>query len=166
RGFVISPDLKLAILVGGGTGAAALGLLASELSRRDAVALSILIGAHTRAECLCVDDFCELCGADGVRVWVTRRGLEEELTRVARHLDNRALGISGVELFAAGPLGMLRRISEFALGRGIPCQVSVETRMACGLGICQSCICTDARGDGYLLACKDGPVFDSRAVVL
>ncbi len=165
-GFVISPDLSLAILVGGGTGVAALGLLAADLCRREALAVLILVGAHTRTECLCVDDFSELCGASRVRVWVTRRGLEEELDRLALHLDGVGPETDRVEVFAAGPLGMLRRISDFALERRILCQVSVETRMACGLGVCQSCICKDARGDGYRLVCKEGPVFDSRAVVL
>lgn len=186
HGFTISPNLRLAVLVAGGTGAAALGLLAAELRRRRITALraagpegaaaavpaegsaglSVLIGAHTRQECVGVDDFCGLCGDERVRVWITRQGLEEELARVASHVAGAGYTQDQVHLFAAGPLGMLRRVAEFAAVHGLPCQVSVETRMACGVGVCQSCICTEAKGDAYLLVCKDGPVFDSRAVML
>ncbi len=186
HGFTISPNLRLAVLVAGGTGAAALGLLAAELHRRGIPALpsagprgaaarsaapgrdglSVLIGAHTREECVGVDDFCGLCGDEGVRVWITRRGLEEELAQVASHVAGSGYTEDQVQIFAAGPLGMLRRVAEFAAAQGLPCQVSVETRMACGVGVCQSCICSAAEGDAYLLVCKDGPVFDSRAVRL
>lgn len=186
QGFTLSANLRLAVLVAGGTGAAALGLLATELRRRRVTALRaagpqvvaapvpaesgadllVLIGAHTRQECVGVDDFCGLCGEERVRVWITRQGLEEELAQVASHVAGTGYTQDQVQIFAAGPLGMLRRVAEFAHSQGLPCQVSVETRMACGVGVCQSCICSEVQGGGYLLVCKDGPVFDARTVKL
>ena len=169
RGFVIPAGVRLAVLVGGGTGAAALGLLALELNRRGRAchqSVWAALGAHTRAQCVGIDDFRALCGADRVHVWITRQGLEEELARLSAHLGEGDYGEDQVRIFAAGPLGMLRRVSRFAKEHEVGCQVSVETRMACGLGVCQSCICKEAHGDGYMLVCSDGPVFDSEAVVL
>lgn len=128
--------------------------------------VAVLIGAHTREECVCLDDFCGICGEEEVRLWITRRGLEEELARLAALLGEGRYQRDDVQIFAAGPLGMLQRVSRFAAAHDLGCQVSVETRMACGVGVCQSCICKEAHGDSYLLVCADGPVFDSRTLAL
>ena len=61
----------------------------------------------------------------------------------------------------------LRAIAAWAEERNIPCQVSLEQRMACGIGACLGCACK-LRRDGrevYGHVCKDGPVFDSKSVV-
>jgi len=168
HGFTIPAELSMALLIGGGTGTAALGLLAAELTQRGSATenVSALIGAHTRGECICVGHFGELCGDDGVRLWITRDGLEKELDRLSATLKDHHRGEGGVHVFAAGPHGMLRRVTHFAATHCLPCQVSVEAKMACGVGVCQSCICRQASGKPYLLVCADGPVFDSRAVRL
>lgn len=64
-------------------------------------------------------------------------------------------------VYACGPLPMLKACHEFAAGRGCECFVSVEQVMACGVGACMGCAVKSAEG-GYLRACTDGPVFDSK----
>ncbi|HUS73589.1 MAG TPA: dihydroorotate dehydrogenase electron transfer subunit [Sedimentisphaerales bacterium] len=72
-------------------------------------------------------------------------------------------------IYSCGPEQMLARVAEIAKARNIDCQVSMERRMACGIGICQSCAVeckTDGPGESvYKMCCTDGPVFDSEEVV-
>jgi dihydroorotate dehydrogenase electron transfer subunit len=75
----------------------------------------------------------------------------------------------GTILYACGPEPMLAAIARIAGERNIDCQVSMERRMACGVGLCQSCA-VECRVEGsqetvYKLCCQDGPVFDARTVV-
>jgi dihydroorotate dehydrogenase electron transfer subunit len=72
-------------------------------------------------------------------------------------------------IYTCGPEVMLARMAEIAKERNIDCQVSMERRMACGIGICQSCA-VECKTDGpdvsiYKMCCTDGPVFDSSEVV-
>jgi dihydroorotate dehydrogenase electron transfer subunit len=81
----------------------------------------------------------------------------------------RELPLAGGEcFFACGPSSMLRALSRFAGGQGIPLQVSLDKRMGCGYGACLGCVCRLAGADGSLVSrrvCKDGPVFDGSEVV-
>ncbi|MFA5255984.1 MAG: dihydroorotate dehydrogenase electron transfer subunit, partial [Candidatus Omnitrophota bacterium] len=58
---------------------------------------------------------------------------------------------------------MLKAISHIADSSGISCQVSMEERMACGVGVCLGCP-VKAKSGGYKMVCKDGPVFDSKEI--
>lgn len=72
-------------------------------------------------------------------------------------------------IMACGPLPMLEAIQRLALEEGIPCQLSLEERMGCGIGACLGCNVKVNLPDGgwaYRRVCKDGPVFDSREVAL
>ena len=66
-------------------------------------------------------------------------------------------------LFGCGPEPMLHALATQAEKRGIPCHLSLETPMACGIGICFSCVTPIKTGDGwdYKRVCVDGPVFDA-----
>ena len=72
-------------------------------------------------------------------------------------------------IYSCGPEAMLARVAEIAKEKKIDCQVSMERRMACGFGVCQSCAVecrvSDSNQTIYKLCCEDGPVFDSREVV-
>lgn len=72
-------------------------------------------------------------------------------------------------VYACGPERMLEAVARIANDRQIACQVSMERRMACGIGLCQSCA-IECRVEGsnetvYKLCCQDGPVFDAKEVV-
>jgi dihydroorotate dehydrogenase electron transfer subunit len=72
-------------------------------------------------------------------------------------------------IYSCGPEAMLARVAEIAEEKNIDCQVSMERRMACGIGICQSCAVeckTDRPGESvYKMCCTDGPVFNSKEIV-
>lgn len=66
-------------------------------------------------------------------------------------------------IYACGPHAMLESVSRLAAEHSIPCYVSMEERMACGLGVCMGCSVSMKAG-GYKRVCKEGPVFDSREI--
>lgn len=71
-------------------------------------------------------------------------------------------------VYAAGPRRMLRQVAEFCIGARIPSQVSIEERMACGLGQCLTCVVPVTRPDGlidHVRSCAEGPVFNSSRIV-
>jgi dihydroorotate dehydrogenase electron transfer subunit len=66
-------------------------------------------------------------------------------------------------IYACGPHAMLAAVSRIAAEHSILCYVSMEERMACGLGACMGCS-IPVKAGGYKRACKEGPVFDSREI--
>lgn len=74
-------------------------------------------------------------------------------------------------IMSCGPMPMLRALKSYALSEGIPCYVSMEERMACGIGVCLGCVCNTTHVDDHshvnnARICKDGPVFDAKEVTL
>ena len=74
-------------------------------------------------------------------------------------------------IFACGPAPMLRAIKAYGLEKGIPCWISMEEKMACGVGACLACVCQSTGVDGHSHVhnkriCKDGPVFLSTEIEL
>ena len=74
-------------------------------------------------------------------------------------------------IFACGPTPMLRAIKTYAEEKGIECYISLEERMACGIGACLACVCKTKEKDAHSNVnnkriCKDGPVFLSTEVDL
>jgi dihydroorotate dehydrogenase electron transfer subunit len=71
-------------------------------------------------------------------------------------------------IVGCGPEPMLKALAALAPRLGIPCQLSLETPMACGLGICFSCVTRVTTADGwdYKRVCIDGPVFDAATLAL
>ena len=66
---------------------------------------------------------------------------------------------------------MLKAIQSYAIEQGIACYISLEERMACGIGACLACVCESEETDSHSNVknkriCKDGPVFDAREVRL
>lgn len=113
--------------------------------------------------------------------------LEEEFKKVSNKLvittDDGTYGIKGFainelkkdietskidKIFACGPLPMLKAIQVLATEKNIPCQISLEEKMACGLGVCLGCAVKKANTPNgtteYWHVCKNGPVFNSKDV--
>ena len=71
-------------------------------------------------------------------------------------------------IFACGPMPMLRAVKELAIEKNIPCQVSLEEKMGCGIGVCLGCAVKTAESSSdspeYKHVCKAGPVFDAGEV--
>ena len=78
--------------------------------------------------------------------------------------------IKDAVVLCVGPMPMMRAVSAWASGKGLDCYVSLEQRMACGIGICLVCVCKiKAEEEGipfeHKRCCKDGPIFDSKEVI-
>lgn len=69
------------------------------------------------------------------------------------------------EVITCGPGIMMRKTAELSEAAGIRCEASLERRMGCGTGGCLACVC-DRRAGGHYKVCKDGPVFDTKEVIL
>ena len=83
----------------------------------------------------------------------------------------REQGLTADLIYACGPKPMLRAVQAYAKERGIECYISMEERMACGIGACLACVCQSAKVDAHSQVknkriCKDGPVFLSTEVEL
>lgn len=79
--------------------------------------------------------------------------------------------IDGDVIFACGPMPMLSAIKDYARIRGITCYISMEERMACGVGACLACVCKTEDVDEHSnvknkRVCKDGPVFLAEDILL
>ena len=145
------------LLVGGGIGTPPL-LGYAEAFRENAVAVlgfrsadRVILEDRYREACkevyLCTDD-----GSAG------RHGFVDAQVRDILEKDK---GFTAI--LACGPRPMLKSVAKVAAEYGVPCQVSMEERMACGVGACLGCAIQMA--DGTMKhVCKDGPVFDAREV--
>lgn len=76
----------------------------------------------------------------------------------------------GLAVFTVGPEIMMKKVSEWAVGRDFACQVSMEKRMACGVGACLVCVCKMKAADQpdgftHVRCCKEGPVMNASEVV-
>ena len=84
-------------------------------------------------------------------------------------LEQSDSAVDEIIIYSCGPEEMLAKVTEIAAGKKIDCQISMERRMACGIGLCQSCaIECRVPGSGetvYKMCCEDGPVFDGSEVV-
>lgn len=83
----------------------------------------------------------------------------------------KACGVKGDVIFACGPTPMLRAIKQYAADNGIEAWISMEERMACGIGACLACVCKSTDVDSHSMVhnkriCKDGPVFNATEVEL
>ena len=131
-------------MVAGGVGLAPFAMLAAALGARG-VPMTLFYGGRS-ADDLFFTELFEEAGAD--LVLATEDGTRGEHGRVTQPLD-RALAARGsrrVALFACGPEPMLAAVAHLAARHGVPCEVSVERVMGCGLGGCYSCV-VPMRGD-------------------
>ena len=83
----------------------------------------------------------------------------------------RENGIQADVMFACGPTPMLRALKQYAEEKNMPCWISMEEKMACGIGACLACVCQSKDVDAHSHVhnkriCKDGPVFLSTEVEL
>ncbi len=156
NGFKIPDDCKNVLLVAGGIGVAPLVFLAEKLFLSK-ISFNVLIG-------------CANCQK------VVRFPLKDEMTgKIYFSTDDGSLGSKGNaadlllnhlrknekpdRIFACGPEPMLKAVTSIATRNGISCFLSLEERMACGIGACLSCVCKTKSGNKRV--CVDGPVFNA-----
>ena len=139
------------LLVGGGVGTAPLLYLGREMLKMGARP-SFLLGARSASYLLRVDEF-EALGD----VYVTTEdGTRGEKGFVTQHSILEKEDFDRISV--CGPSPMMKAVARYAKQKGIPCEVSLENMMACGLGACLCCVEKTVKGNGCV--CTEGPVFD------
>jgi dihydroorotate dehydrogenase electron transfer subunit len=163
--FALLPKMKSLWLTAGGVGVAPLVFWADEL-REKGVDLSgsrVYLGGASKEDLLCADLFLA-AGLD--LVLATENGTRGIHGLVTKPMEKDLAEKAPDAIFACGPPGMLRAVAKLAQNAGTPCQVSIETLMACGMGACLGCAVESKNKTGYRHACKDGPVFEADSIVL
>jgi dihydroorotate dehydrogenase electron transfer subunit len=159
----------LHILVAGGVGAPPLYFFAETLHRSlPPHPVLVINGARTAGMLTANREFAAL----GVPLQITtndgslgRRGIVTDALRPALE------SLSGpAQVYTCGPTPMMRAVAEMSESFGVPCHVSLETVMPCGVGVCMGCVVrivdeTSESGFQHLRSCWEGPVFDSRRVI-
>ncbi|MCR4908995.1 MAG: dihydroorotate dehydrogenase electron transfer subunit [Lachnospiraceae bacterium] len=166
NGFPLKEARGKVFILGGGIGIPPLFGLGKELKKDDSLSLNFILGYRSKAEGLFLsEDFsslgdCRLTTDDG------SEGFPGTVTDCIRSLD-----IIPDIIFSCGPLPMLRAVKQYAAEHGVKAYLSLEEKMACGVGACLGCVVKTTGTDPHsgvhnARVCAEGPVFDSEMVVL
>jgi len=178
--FSIMPDCSTAILIAGGVGLPPLLLLAKNLlAEENYKQIYLLVGAGTSDELplpqnidsKVPEEFLTLKTPKLKLMISTDDGSEGHkgfVTELAESVFDQ-LADKNVVFYTCGPKIMMGKVAELAEKFGKPCYVSLEERMACGIGACQSCVVKlksdiDDNNPKYLLCCQVGPVFPGEMI--
>lgn len=148
---------KKAMLIGGGIGVPPMLELAKQLE-----AEKVLVMGYRDEQFLAEE--LEACGSYYI---ATEDGSAGTKGNVMDAIEEN--GLSSEVIYACGPAPMLRAVKQYAEEKNIVCYVSMEERMACGIGACLACVCQSKEVDAHShvhnkRVCKDGPVFLSTEV--
>ena len=158
--------LQEAVAVAGGLGIAPFKLLLQELVERD-IKMTLLYGVGSADQLCFIEEFEQYADVH-VSTVSGDFGHKGVVTDLLIHYLETQDSLQNKSLMVCGPTPMLRVVQTIVLQRKLPAQVSVETIMACGFGACVGCAVPMTHpipGEKeYLLACKDGPVFDMHEI--
>ena len=160
NGFTVNKG-KIAVLIAGGCGSAPLYCLEEELKKKD-IESHLFMGATTQNLLLCGADFTKM----GTKLYIsTDDGSCGEKCTVSALYSSyiQTLNPEKCVIYTCGPKAMMKAVSEIAEKHNIPCQVTLEEYMACGIGACLGCVVETTTGNKRV--CKDGPVFDSKKII-
>ncbi len=171
HGWAAPEKCERALLVGGGVGAAPLYLLFEQLVAAG-VDVTVVLGAQTEAALVCRERYARVlstagCCAENAPLCATDDGTFGRAGFCTSLVDDavseaNASGKPFDYLAVCGPEPLMKIVSGQAAQANIPCQVSMEKRMACGVGACLSCVVETVHGKKR--SCVDGPVFDAQEV--
>lgn len=155
-------DYKNVAIIGGGIGSYPLYELAKQLKGR--ANLNVYLGFRDKSLVTCEKEF-EAIGLNKLCVTTDDGSYKEKgfaINFMKKDIEEHMVDM----IFACGPLPMLRAVREFAIENNIPCQVSLEQRMGCGIGACLGCAVKVISGVNprYGHVCKEGPVFNAKDV--
>jgi dihydroorotate dehydrogenase electron transfer subunit len=168
------PEADHLVLVAGGIGQTALLTLGKARlrgqGRNAAERVTLLWGARHAGMFADAEDFREA----GIEVHLATldgsaglHGTVLDLLTARSSAEPDAFRPEHVAIACCGPERMMEAVSGWSGDRGIPCQVSLETPMACGIGICFTCVAAVKEPGGgwdYRRTCIEGPVFDARQI--
>ena len=151
NGFAAPKKGEKVLLVGGGVGVAPLLEYGKALKEVGAKPV-FLLGARTKTDLMQLDLF----GKYGDVYITTEDGTEGEKGFVTQHSVLTKESFDRIS--TCGPKPMMVAVARFAKANSIPCEVSLENMMACGLGACLCCVEKTVKGN--VCVCKEGPVFN------
>ena len=167
KGFDIRQDRHTIVLIAGGVGIAPLYFLAEYCKGSDDVPekqtrIICFMGARTADYLIGRERLDKICDTLLVS---TDDGSEGYCGTVTDCFENHigSVNVEDSTLYCCGPYLMMQSVARKVRKYSMPCQVSMEARMACGIGACLGCsvkMKTDDETVRYLRVCKDGPVFD------
>lgn len=165
HGFEPLTDMDAHVAVGGGSGVAPLVFFLRRWAGAPQAARHLVLGARTGAHL----PRPEVVAAPGAELhWATDDGTAgfqgHAVAALVALLDGPLQGRRAA-LYAAGPVPMMLAAVALARARRLPIRVSLEARMACGVGVCRACVVDGCRphprtGLRRRAVCQDGPVFD------
>jgi len=153
------PDGSI-IVVGGGLGAPPM-LFAAESAKNGVTAI---LGFRDSGRLIMAEEFSDVCDA----VYITTEdGSAGQQGLVTAPLEELLIAGGYEAVMSCGQLGMQRSVAELCRQYGVPCQVSLEERMGCGVGACLVCACATVIDGVEQMSrvCADGPVFNADEVV-
>lgn len=161
NGFSLPEGGEGVVLIGGGIGTPPLLAVAQALPGQT----EAILGFRNADACILARDFALACANVQITTDDGSLGYHGLVTDLLK--EHIAQGKACTSILACGPTPMLKAISALAQEHQIPCQMSLEERMGCGVGACLVCACKTKEADGehYRHVCKDGPIFDSKEVV-
>jgi dihydroorotate dehydrogenase electron transfer subunit len=161
--FITSDNYNNVFIVAGGVGVAPMLFLASYLQKNtDISKCTVFLGSRSKHDLLCKDDFLRL----GMKVlFATEDGSAGRKGLVTDILETSIKENHPDIIYGCGPTAMLKSLALISEMHSIPCRVSIETIMACGIGACLGCAVESKKTpEKYLHVCLDGPVFDAKAI--
>jgi dihydroorotate dehydrogenase electron transfer subunit len=161
--FSCPEGIRKAWVVAGGVGVASLYCLVQRLTASTPVETTVFIGGCSSNDIICEPEFRSM----GAAVCVTTEDCSLGEMGLITSSVEKTLDTSGKPdvIYACGPLAMLKAVGDIAATHDVACQVSLESAMACGFGVCLGCAVEKARHPGtYFHVCSDGPVFDAKDV--
>ncbi|WP_424244483.1 dihydroorotate dehydrogenase electron transfer subunit [Elusimicrobium posterum] len=160
NGFTIEKDATH-FIAGGGMGIAPLLFLAKELEKAGEKPF-IFLGARTDEELPCKEKFGTACPV----TLTTDDGSIGEKCFLNIPLERALKEAKNPVIYACGPHGMLKCLAELGARYNAKTQLSLEEKMACGIGVCQGCpVELKNKDTKYKSVCKDGPVFNGEDIV-
>lgn len=157
NGFDIPENISHLILLGGGIGIAPLISLIQQYKKK----IIFIAGYKSQKEFINIK---RLIDGDYPYIVATEDGSLGFMGTVVELFKNfmKDKNYSNPIVISCGPLAMLKEVAQITKEMKIPCYVSLETKMACGMGICQGCVINGR--SGYLRVCKEGPVFNAQEI--
>jgi len=165
RGFTVFPEKKTLLLAGGGMGIAPLYCLAAALRDRlekGGGSVTAYFGCRNADFLPVLKKFAPLCSSLRISTDDGSYGFKGTVVELIRS-DLHQYDPAGTVIYGCGPRPMLKSLSALGRKYGMAGQVSVEERMACGVGACLGCAVPVKTADGdtaYVRVCREGPVFD------
>jgi dihydroorotate dehydrogenase electron transfer subunit len=158
RPFILPKERVACVLVGGGYGSAPMFMLAEQLRERGC-RVDVVVGAATEERLFGVLELKRLASTLTITTDDGSLGERGRVTDVLPELMDR---VDAALVYACGPMGMLQAVADMATARRIYSQCAVEEAMACGIGVCMTCVIPVVGEDGVtrmLRSCVEGPVF-------